>query len=134
MKKTILLPLLTALTLCLAACGARESAPAETAAPAPAVQATEAPSAPVAEAAPETAPEEAEVPALDEAAYAAAQDCVGRSVEELYAAVGEPGSAQYAASCLEEDADDGMLFYEGFYVWTVRSETDETVHAVYLNE
>ena len=29
-----------------------------------------------------------------------------------------------------------MLFYPGlgFYVWTVRTETEEIVHEVYLNE
>lgn len=73
-----------------------------------------------------------DAPAVDEEAFAEAQACVGQSVEELYAAVGEPNEAQYAASCLEEDAEDGMLFYDdlGFYVWTVRSDSGETVHQV----
>ena len=70
----------------------------------------------------------------DAEAFAAAEACVGLSVEELYAAVGEPtGDASYAASCLEENAEDGMLFYDelGFYVWTLRNADGETVHAVY---
>ena len=64
---------------------------------------------------------------------APAEACVGQTLEELYAAVGEPDSASYAASCLEENAEDGMLFYPdlGIYVWTVRGESGEVVHAVY---
>lgn len=134
MKRTALLFFCLSMLLCLAACGARETAPAETEAPVPA-QETEVPAVQEApETEPETVPTEPEASTLDEDAYAAAQDCVGRSAEELYAAIGEPESAQYAASCLEENAEDGMLFYDGFYVWTVRGETDEIVHAVYLNE
>jgi hypothetical protein len=70
---------------------------------------------------------------LDEDAYAAAQECIGRTVEELYEAIGEPtGDSQYAASCAQEDAEDGMLFYDGFYVWTLRTADEEIVHDVYL--
>lgn len=70
---------------------------------------------------------------VDEAAYAAAQEYIGRTVEELYEAIGEPtGGSQYAASCAEENAEDGMLFYDGFYVWSLRSEEQEIVHDVYL--
>ncbi|MBR2717379.1 MAG: hypothetical protein IKD79_06550, partial [Oscillospiraceae bacterium] len=72
---------------------------------------------------------------VDDPLYEAAQSCVGRSVEELYEAVGEPtGGSQYAASCLEENAEDGMLYYDGFYVWTVKNDSGETVHAVYLSQ
>lgn len=70
---------------------------------------------------------------LDEEAYALAQEFIGLSAAEMQAAIGEPTSVQYAASCLEEGAEDGMLFYPGFYVWTVRNGADETVHDVYLN-
>lgn len=70
--------------------------------------------------------------APDAAAYEAAQGYVGRPVGELYAELGEPSEAQYAASCEQEDAEDGMLFYDGFYIWTVRTETEELVRAVYL--
>jgi hypothetical protein len=70
---------------------------------------------------------------LDETAYAAAQECIGRTVEELYDAIGEPtDGSQYAASCAQEDAEDGMLFYDGFYVWTLRTADEEIVHDVYL--
>lgn len=70
---------------------------------------------------------------LDQSVYEAALACVGLTVEELYDAVGEPSDSQYAASCEEENAEDGMLFYDGFYVWTVKTETEEIVHDVYLN-
>lgn len=70
---------------------------------------------------------------MDEEAYAAAQAFIGQSAADMKAAIGEPTSVQYASSCLEEGAEDGMLFYPGFYVWTVRNGADETVHDVYLN-
>lgn len=70
---------------------------------------------------------------LDQAAYDKAQELVGASVEELYEAIGEPTDSQYASSCLEENAEDGMLFYNGFYVWSLRGADGEIVHAVYLN-
>ena len=70
---------------------------------------------------------------MDEEAYAAAQEFIGQSAADMKAAIGEPDSVQYASSCLEEGAEDGMLFYPGFYVWTVRNGLNETVHDVYLN-
>ena len=70
---------------------------------------------------------------MDEEAYAKAQEFIGQSAADLQAEIGEPTSVQYAASCLEEGAEDGMLFYPGFYVWTVRNGAEETVHDVYLN-
>ncbi len=70
---------------------------------------------------------------LDEEAYAKAQEFIGQSAADMQAVIGEPASVQYAASCLEEGAEDGMLFYPGFYVWTVRNGAEETVHDVYLN-
>lgn len=68
---------------------------------------------------------------MDSAAYEQAKEYIGQPVEALYAAMGEPESANYAASCDEENAEDGMLFYGGFYVWTVRTETEEIIHDVY---
>ena len=74
--------------------------------------------------------------AVDMAAYETAQEYVGRTVEELFQAIGEPTDRQYAASCEEEDAEDGMLFYDegGFYIWSVRTAESETVRAVYLDQ
>ena len=71
---------------------------------------------------------------LDGVLYDAALAYVGASVEELYDAIGEPESSQYASSCEQDNADDGMLFYDGFYVWTLRTDEGETVRAVYLDE
>ena len=156
MKKTLILFLCAVLALGLTGCG--ESAP-ELSPTADEAQETLAPVVPTAEEIMEASASEAEsiakeMPAsasdaeapasetaasasdaeLDEEAFAAAEACVGLSLEELYAAVGEPtGDVSYAASCLEENAEDGMLFYDelGFYVWTVRNADGETVHAVY---
>ena len=74
--------------------------------------------------------------AVDMSAYNTAQEYIGRTVDELFQAIGEPTDRQYAASCEEENAEDGMLFYDesGFYIWSVRSDQSETVRAVYLNE
>lgn len=82
---------------------------------------------------PEAEDEDEEEPVLDDAAYEAAMAFVGRPVEELYEAIGEPtGGSLYAASCLEDGAEDGMLYYDGFYVWTVKNGSGETVHNVDL--
>ena len=138
MKKILLIILCAVLSLSLCACGGTaepESTPVLTELePVEAAAAEEAASA-----ADAAALAEAPVPAsasdaeLDETAFAAAESCVGLSLDELIAAVGEPSDTHYAASCLEENAEDGMLFYNdlGFYVWTVRSESGEVVHAVY---
>ena len=67
--------------------------------------------------------------------YQKAQNCVGRPVQELYAAVGQPiEEPAYGPSCLQDNAEDGMLTFDGFFVWTVRTETEELVQEVYLDE
>ena len=126
MNRIITLILCLVLALSLTACGGTKAevseasaAPAETEKPAE----TETPVA-----------ETGTAPAYDEEAYAAAQGCVGRTAEELIAAIGEPADVQYAPSCLVEDGEDGMLYYDGFYVWTVKTDTEELVHEVYLSE
>lgn len=129
MKKIFLILSAAILAVGLTACGAAEEQEAELNLE-PLTPVTDAPSAaptPGAGAS-ETDAEEAADPAVS-----AAQDCIGQPVEALYAAVGEPVSAEYGASCLEENAEDGMLYYDGFYVWTVRTESEELVHAVYAD-
>lgn len=135
MKKLLIALLCLGLLIALAACGGGRAAPETTPEPeaAPVSEPVTEPEptpepAPVTEAAPE--PEGA----LDEAAFEAAQSVVGRGVDELYALIGEPVSSQYAASCLVEGADDGMLLYDGFYVWTVRDGDGETVYEVAAND
>lgn len=140
MKKTLIAFLCAVLALCLTGCGG-EAAPEpspevklETLAPIQTVEEVMEASAADAQARAEEAPASATDAELDEEAFAAAEACVGLTAEELYAAVGEPtGDVSYASSCLEENAEDGMLFYDelGFYVWTVRNADGETVHAVY---
>lgn len=155
MRKIVLLFLAAALALSLAACGGagEESrnlepmAPVVTETPASAADAEKAAAAPAETTAPMDADasesdaaaalpasESDAADAYDPALFAAAQDCVGQPVEALYAAIGEPSDAKYAASCLEENAQDGMLFYDGFYVWTVKTENEELVHEVYAND
>lgn len=139
MKKFFALLLVFGLVMSFAACGAEkesvaESAPVEVTAT-PTVEeimlASETNAAAHAEAVP---PASATNTSLDQAAYETAQEFVGLSVEELYEAIGEPTDTQYAASCLEDNAEDGMLFYDGFYVWSLRKGNQETVHEVYLND
>lgn len=140
MKRTLIAVFCAVLALCLTGCGAEaapEPTPEElspTLAPViPVEEVMEASAADAEEMAAEV-PASATDTALDEEAFAAAESCIGLSVEELYDAVGEPtGDVSYASSCLEENAEDGMLFYDelGFYVWSVRNAEGETVHAVY---
>lgn len=131
MKKIVILMLCLSLLLC--GCG---SAPAETTAPkanettAP-VETTAAPvetTVPETTAAAETtAPETTEeTDAVDEARVLA-ESCIDKSVEELYKLIGQPDSADYAPSCLDENGEDGMLYYENFIVYTYREGDSETV-------
>ena len=135
MKKIAILMLCLSLLLC--GCGG--SAPAETTAPkAPAE--TTAPAqttAPVETTVPETTahvqttePEtEEETDPVDEARVLA-ESCIDKSVEELYKLIGEPDSADYAPSCLDENGEDGILYYENFIVYTYREGDNETVSFV----
>lgn len=52
--------------------------------------------------------------------------CIDKSVEELYAMVGEPNETDYVPSCLME-GEDGMLIYDEFIVYTYRLNGEETV-------
>ena len=66
--------------------------------------------------------------------YDTAQSYLGQPASALISAIGEPESAEYAASCEQAGAEDGMLHYKGFYVWTMRTATGEIVRAVYIDE
>lgn len=57
---------------------------------------------------------------------ALAESCIDKSVQELYALIGEPESAEYVTSCLGP-GEDGNLFYDGFIVYTYREGDTETV-------
>lgn len=62
--------------------------------------------------------------------FALAESCIGKSVDELIALIGEPESKDYAASCLVEGGEDGNWYYGGFTVYTLRTEDGETVEYV----
>ena len=49
-----------------------------------------------------------------------AEELVGESVEELFAAIGQPIRSIYSVSCLVDNGEDGLLYYDGFTVSTTR--------------
>lgn len=66
---------------------------------------------------------------LDRASYLAAmgeeqrkveEELIGATVEDLFEAIGRPKNMEYTTSCLVENGEDGMLYYDGFYVSTTR--------------
>ena len=61
-----------------------------------------------------------------------ARNCIGKSVNELYKLIGKPNAASYAPSCEDPDAEDGLLEYNGFTVWTLRyANGNEVVYDVF---
>ena len=82
---------------------------------------------------PEPTPEatpEPNLEAVPEAdAKATAESFIGAAIEELYAAIGEPASSDYAPSCIGP-GEDGNLYYDGFVVYTYREDGMETVEYV----
>ena len=76
---------------------------------------------------PEDTTGETTQPATDKKALA--KSCEGKNVSELYALIGQPNSSDYAPSCLV-DGEDGMLYYDGFVVYTTREGDVETVYYV----
>ena len=137
MKKThmlLILVLVIALTLC--ACGSSSSAattaaPAATAAPTAEPAPTAAPTeAPAQEAPAEEPPAEPETDPVEEI-KALVLSMKGEPIEDLYAIIGEPNSSDYGSSCLIQGGKDGMLFYDGFTVYTlVQPDGTETVYDV----
>ena len=137
MKKLLSLMLLCTLLLTLAACGhdKDDSAPAPTGTPAPeevlAASATNTAQSQQNHAPPASG---TDTVVLDQDAYGKALGYVGQPTSALFAAIGQPFDSAYSASCEEEGAEDGMLYYNGFSVWTMRTATGEIVRAVYLDE
>jgi hypothetical protein len=140
MKKLLILVFCSLLALLwgCAAPAAPSAAPEPTATPAPAQpSATAAPTAaptaeptpePTAEPTPEYVPTPAPTvtPEPAEDLKAIAEGYIDSPVEDLYAAIGYPESADYAPSCLG-DGEDGNLYYDGFTVYTYREDGEETV-------
>ena len=54
---------------------------------------------------------------------------IDKPIGELIAVIGEPEYSDYAPSCLGE-GEDGMLYYDGFIVYTYREGDVETVYDV----
>lgn len=131
MKKALSLLLCLVMLLSPCACGGKEE-PTPTDAPAdvPAAAPTEDPAAAVdVTDAPTDAPAEdvPEEPTPDPVEIV--RGMIDQPIEDLYAQIGEPESADYAPSCLG-DGEDGMLFYDGFIVYTYREGDVETVYDV----
>lgn len=62
---------------------------------------------------------------------ALAQSCEGESLEVLFGLIGQPQSSEYAPSCLNPgQGEDGMLYYDGFVVYTYKEGGTETVEYV----
>ena len=135
MKKTLSLLLAFTMLLALAACR-REKAPEE-----PEATATPAPQEVLAASASDTAQaQQTHVPpasssdaVLDDQSYGKALGYIGQPASALINAIGQPVSTEYSASCEQDGAEDGMLYYRGFSVWTMRTATGEIVRAVYLD-
>ncbi len=130
LQKILSVLLVLSLLAGLTACGGgkpAEPAPTE----APVLEETPAPAEE--EPAAEEAPLPAEEPAPAELSdLEKAEACVDRSIEELFAAVGEPVSSDYIPSCLHPNSggEDGELIYDGFTVYTYRDSSGEVVYAV----
>ena len=129
MKKTVSVFLLLITVLSLSACS-------RTGGGAPAASVTIAPAAAAASA---TDTSSAALPAASstdtnaQSTYSTARNYIGRSTRDMFAAIGQPGSSTYSSTD-DAGSQEGMLFYDGFYVWTTRTNNDETVQDVYLDQ
>lgn len=45
---------------------------------------------------------------------------IGSSLSALQSAIGAPNSSEYVVSCIEDAAQEGLLYYDGFMVWTIQ--------------
>lgn len=118
MNKLIALTLCLVLALSLTACGT-------------AAQPTEGADPTTTAAAQDTTGAAADTTEAAQAPVDLAKSCIDKSVDELYALIGEPTSADYAPSCLNPgQGEDGMLYYDGFVVYTYKEGDTETVEDV----
>lgn len=133
MKRILVMLLAALMLLSLCACGAKEEPVEDVQINAQLkVEATTAvePTTPVVE--------ETMMPTEDPAAAAQreiqekkalAESCIEKNISELYDLIGKPSSSEYAPSCLV-DGEDGVLYYDGFVVYTTREGDVETVYYV----
>ena len=62
---------------------------------------------------------------------ALAESCIDAPVADLFALIGQPESSEYAPSCMNPGVgEDGMLYYDGFVVYTYKEGDTETVDYV----
>ncbi len=134
MKKNgiVVLTLVLALALFCAACGGGAKEPAPTEQPAAATELPTVTKPPEGEsgaddvltsddnAAPAFRDHELDLASMSETQRKVEEELIGATVEDLYAAIGQPKSSDYAASCLVADGEDGILHYDGFIVSTTR--------------
>lgn len=139
MKKSIPILLLTAALLSTAACSrggeAAEATPAPTASPNPdeltimAASDTDA-AASVQSHVPPASDTDLQI---DGEAYDKAAGCIGKTIFDLYAAIGQPRQTPlYVVSDAQQNAQEGTLSYTGFDVHTLRTSTTEIVQRVEL--
>ena len=79
---------------------------------------------------PTPAPASEPTPAADPKTVAIELSARRAPVSELYAAIGQPISSDYAPGCMEPNSEDGELIYSGFTVYTVRTATQEYIFDV----
>ena len=113
MRITVAL-LLVALVLGLCACGQTQAAPTDAA-----TQATQAVGG------------EQDATTGTQDPKALAESCIHAPVADLFALIGQPESSEYAPSCMNPGVgEDGMLYYDGFVVYTYKEGDTETVDYV----
>lgn len=49
-----------------------------------------------------------------------AQGYIGSSLASLQSVIGTPNSSEYIVSCIEGASQEGLLYYDGFIVWTIQ--------------
>lgn len=129
MKKALFLLLCFVLLLSLCACGGKEEPKSPTAAQTPTASATTADTeTPATDAPQDTDATEASQNASEDPVEIA-RGMIDQPIEDLYARIGQPENSDYAPSCMG-DGEDGMLFYDGFIVYTYREGDTETVYDV----
>ena len=138
MKKIIPALLLTAALLSLAACG-RSAGPSVTPTPGPSATPSNDELAIMAASDTDAAASvQTHVPPasstdlqIDGEAYDKAAACVGKTIFELYSAIGQPQQTPvYVPSSVQQDAQEGTLVYKGFNVYTMRTSAEEIIQGI----
>lgn len=129
MKKIVVMLLAALLLMSLCACGKEETAPTAVDEQINVTPKVEETTSTAVETPTETTPETETVETAADL-KTLAESCIEKDVSELYALIGQPNSSDYAPSCLVQGGEDGMLYYDGFVVYTTREGDVETVYYV----